>query len=189
MSRKLSRRRVLGTGAAAGAAALTGISSTGSARAQASVDWNPKLLSQDQAALLTRLCDLLLPRTTTPGALDAGVPEYIDLELSTQDGDEQLAFTGGLDWIERRARKQHSASFLELDAPHQTSLLEEISDQHDGHLAELQAGAAFFADLKSRSLFAFFTSKVGRTQVLGRPGEVKREKLAGCQHSGTNHSA
>ena len=188
MSGKLSRRRVLGTGAAAGAAALTGLSSASAARAQQALDWQPKLLSTDQAVLLSRLCDLLLPRTSTPGALDAGVPEFIDLQLSTQDGDEQLAFTGGLSWIERRSQTRHSSSFLELDDARQSALLREISDEHASFPPELKAGAAFFAELKSRSLFAFFTSKVGRTEVLGRPGEVRREKLVGCEHSG-DHSA
>jgi len=43
------------------------------------------------------------------------------------------------------------------------------------------AGDAFLRDLKRRSLFAFYTSKVGRTEALGLPDRVRVERFRGCQ--------
>ena len=77
----LTRRRVLAAGAAVAGAATLGGAPLLAAKAADEVAWSPRLLSAEQASLLTRLCDLLLPRTATPGALDAGVPEWIDLAI------------------------------------------------------------------------------------------------------------
>ena len=81
----VTRRQVLSAGAAAaGLASAPALSQATSA----GVDWTPRLLTGGQAALLSRLCDLLLPRTATPGALDAGVPEYIDLAVSLAEPED-----------------------------------------------------------------------------------------------------
>ena len=144
--------------------------------------WTPRLLTPAQGELLATLCEHILPRTDTPGARDASVHEFIDLELSLADGDEQLAALGGLDWVDRRAQELHGSSFVGLDAARQLDMLREISDERDGHPPELAAGAAFFSDLKRRTLFAFYTSKTGRTEALGLPDRVRVERFRGCQH-------
>jgi hypothetical protein len=41
-----------------------------------------RTLSPDQFRLLSGYCDQLLPRTTTLGALDVGVPEFVDRMLT-----------------------------------------------------------------------------------------------------------
>ena len=144
--------------------------------------WTPRLLTPAQGKLLATLCEHILPRTDTPGARDASVHEFIDLELSLADGDEQLAALGGLDWVDRRSAHLHGSSFLDLGSEQQVALLREISDERDDHPPELAAGAAFFSDLKRRTLFAFYTSKTGRTEALGLPDRVRVERFRGCQH-------
>lgn len=148
----------------------------------ADLGWEPRFLSADQARLLSRLCDLLLPRTDTPGALDAGVPEWIDLALSVDEPDEQLEFLGGLAWLGQRCQREHGHPFLGASAEQQQHMLREISDESAAHADDLEPGAAFFRNLKGRTLFAYFTSEKGRTEYLGLPAEVRRERLLGCQH-------
>lgn len=187
MSKRTTRRKVLAAGAGAfGYATLqaepirAAIPAVAAYQAEGS-GWTPRLLTPAQAELLATLCEHILPRTDTPGARDAAVHEFIDLELSLADGDEQLAALGGLAWIDRRAAELHGSSFLALSNEQQVALLREISDEHGDHPPELAAGAAFFSDLKQRTLFAFYTSKVGRTEALGLPDRVRVERFRGCQ--------
>lgn len=194
MSKRTTRRNVLAAGAGAfGYATLqaepirAAIPAVAAYQAEGS-GWTPRLLTPAQGELLAVLCEHILPRTDTPGARDAGVHEYIDLELSLADGDDQLTALGGLDWIDRRAADLHGSSYLALGAEQQLALLREISDEHGDHPPELLAGAAFFSDLKRRTLFAFYTSKVGRTDALGLPDRVRVERFRGCQHEpGESH--
>lgn len=187
MSKRTTRRNVLAAGAGAfGYATLqaepirAAIPAVAVYQAEGS-GWTPRLLTPAQGELLATLCEHILPRTDTPGARDAAVHEFIDLELSLADGDEQLAALGGLDWIDRRAQQLHGASFVDLDAARQVDMLREISDEHEAYPSDLAAGAAFFSDLKRRTLFAFYTSKVGRTEALGLPDRVRVERFRGCE--------
>ncbi len=148
--------------------------------------WAPRLLTPAQGELLATLCEHILPRTDKPGARDAGVHEFIDLELSLADGKEQLRSVGGLDWVDRRAQAVHGARYVDLDAARQVEMLREISDEHESHPAELAAGAAFFSDLKRRTLFAYYTSKTGRTEALGLSDRVRVERFRGCQDDKAN---
>ena len=178
--------------AVAGAATLVAVPRLGAVTAGATADdvsWQPRFLTREQAGLTSRLCDLILPRTETAGAVDAGVPEWIDLDLSLGEPTDQLAFLGGLAWIEQRSSTLHGAGFVTLSEARQVALLREIADEHDSHPDELEAGAAFFSDLKRRTLFAYFTSEKGRVEALGRPATVQRETLQGCTHAGDDHSA
>ncbi len=194
MNKPTTRRKVLAAGAGAfGYATLqaepirAAIPAVAAYQAEGS-GWTPRLLTPAQGELLATLCEHILPRTDTPGARDAGVHEFIDLELSLADGDDQLTALGGLDWIDRRAEELHGSSFVALDAARQLDMLREISDEHGDHTPELLAGAAFFSDLKRRTLFAFYTSKVGRTEALELPDRVRVERFRGCQHEpGESH--
>jgi len=187
----LTRRRVLVGGAAVAGTALVALPELGSVPAMAAtpVTWQPKFLSRSQATLLSRLCDLLLPATSTPGAVEAGVPEYIDLAVSLAEPEAQLRFLGGLGWIDHRASSVHGSPYVDLDETRQLALLREISDEHASHPADLEPGAAFFSDLKRRTLFGYFTSQTGRVEALGQPAKVEHEVFEGCGHSGDDHSA
>ena len=56
-----------------------------------------------QLALVGELAETILPRTDTPGALDAGVPAFIDRMLATWDtAEERDRFIRGLGEIETR---------------------------------------------------------------------------------------
>ena len=178
----ITRRGVL-AGAAAGVASLAGSAGMAvQAPAAVASDHAWKLLSPEQGELLSHLCEHILPRTETPGARDAGVPEWIDLAVSVADSSEQLALIGGLAWVDQRAQLLHQRRFVELTNEQQVSLLEEISDTVEEPAGELEAGHGFFADLKERTLFAYFTSKTGREHALKLPTEVRREALRGCTH-------
>lgn len=188
MNEQTTRRKVLAAGAGAfGYATLqaepirAAIPAVAVYQAEGAA-WTPRWLTPAQGELLAALCEHILPRTDTPGARDAGVHEFIDLDLSLAGGEEQLRAAGGLDWVERRAQTLHGSSFVDLDAARQRELLHEISDEHVEHPPELIAGAAFFSDLKRRTLFAFYTSRVGRTEALGLPERVRVERFRGCRH-------
>lgn len=178
----LTRRRVLAAGGVAAISPRALVARQAPTVAGAPLGWTPRFLDSEQATLLTQLCELLLPRTETPGATDAGVPEWIDLALSLADAEEQLAFLGGLGWVDRFARESFGRPFLELSADEQTGVLREISDEHEEVPEELEAGAAFFRELKAKTLFAYFTSKTGRVEMLGLPEKVRRETFRGCSH-------
>lgn len=150
--------------------------------------WRPILFTEREAEGLARMVDALIPRTSTPGARDARVHEYIDLAVSLAPPDEKKSFVEGFRWLERRARKSHGAPLADLEEADLVALLRSISDEQKNPPKALAPGAEFFVDLKRRTIFGYYTSIEGRVQELGLPESVSMQKWRGCPHPDGEHT-
>lgn len=82
-----------------------------------------------QYAVLSAACERILPRDEDPGALDAGVPEYIDRMLQTPEMRHlREDMTGGLDALDRRAVGMFGKGFAEATLEQQDQLLAAFKD-------------------------------------------------------------
>ncbi len=193
MGTKISRRRILGL--AAGAAttalpasqwlfALDGRGQIVRAAAQDGADWTPATLTKAEAEATAVLSDIVIPRTTTPGARDARCHECIDLLLSIESDEAQARFKDGLAWVESRCEAAHGKGIATATLDQVTEILHSISDEHDTHPDELKLGVAFFKNLKDRTIFAYYTSREGHVEELGRAEHIGMETFRGCPHRG-----
>lgn len=112
------------------------------------------VLGTTQLALVRELSDVILPRTETPGALDAGVPEFIERILAWWDTTEERdRFLRGLAAIESRltgvARRDDVFAALDSAVSPSSGSAEEA-----------------WARLKSMVVYGYFTSKVVQEDVL-----------------------
>ncbi len=69
--REALRKTALLMGAAVSASALTGILQ--GCKATPELTYTPVFFNADQATLVSEVADIIIPRTDTPGAKDAGV--------------------------------------------------------------------------------------------------------------------
>lgn len=149
--------------------ALILIASASQARAQHHHDssppppataYKPKTLTPAQMDLVGKLSDLIIPRTDTPGASDAGVPEFIDRRL-TASPDLAAAFRKGL------------PQFAPLPTDRQLALLTDLSNQ---------PGDEFFRLLKDLTIDGYYSSRAGLVEELGWHGNTFLTEFKGCTH-------
>jgi hypothetical protein len=152
--------------------------------------WTPVLFGEREAEGLARLCEAILPRTDTPGARDARVHEYIDLSASLEAEPAPTQVLEGFRWLDARCRKLHGGDLAAVSESAVIALLSEISDERkaDELPPELATGARFFADLKRRTLFGYYTSREGWVDELGQPDAVTMERFRGCLHPPGSHT-
>ena len=112
----------------AGVAVLPG----GAEALAAAVKGGKRQLEPVRFALLTAVADTNIPKTATPGAVEAGVPQTLDALLGTWGSPSGRAkVIGGLDTIDRLAREKHQKGFVALTpadraaflAPHDAAAL------------------------------------------------------------------
>ncbi|HEU5217993.1 MAG TPA: gluconate 2-dehydrogenase subunit 3 family protein [Gemmatimonadales bacterium] len=116
----------------------------------------PRALTPAQMATLVALSDTILPATDTPGAVDVGVPAFIDLLLAEWYSDTDTAeLLRGLDGIEERCRATGSKGFAESDPAGRGRFLTTI-DGIDGAAGSLEAA---YRRLKSAIVFGYVTSE------------------------------
>ena len=63
--------------------------------------YKPSFFTAPEFAVLSKLADVIIPETETPGAVRAGVPDYIDRVVSLNREHQPLA-RAGLAWLTRR---------------------------------------------------------------------------------------
>jgi hypothetical protein len=132
---------------------------------QAVLAWTPKGLTPDLARTLQAACDRIVPNTGAPGAVAAGVPQFIDRNL--------------VDWAEPADADRIRAGLASLDVEAQGKFgrpyaLLLVADQ-DALLARADAewrnqppGAPmhWFPMLRELVTSSYFTSEIGATKAL-----------------------
>src|SRR3990170_8918058 len=83
----------------------------------------PAFFTQDEYAVLSRLTDVIIPPTSTPGAAAAGVPEYIDRVVSLNREHQPLT-RAGLAWLERQAKTRFSRDVASLGEAEHIAILQ-----------------------------------------------------------------
>jgi gluconate 2-dehydrogenase gamma chain len=181
----VSRRELL-----AGAAALVvvhpavaqHVHAAVAAEKTASGAYEPKCFTAQEYKTLTRLADMIIPADEhSPGALDGGAPEFIDL-LASQNSELAAIYTGGLAWLDHEMVSRYGGAFADARPADQTAMLDLISSPRPVS-AEIEPGSLFFVWVRKMVVDAFFTSKPG-IEYLGYQGngalakfEVPREAL------------
>lgn len=143
------------------------------------VNWTPKYFSAEQAALITNMAETILPRTKTPGAIDVGVPAFMErMVKDTYLPEDQEQFAAGLADVEARAQKAYGKPFATCKVKQQAKILEALDQEASvAGLAHKEAVLNnpklgeepyfnFFLNFKSLALLGYFTSSFVGTKVL-----------------------
>jgi hypothetical protein len=145
----------------------------------------PAFFTEDEYQHVVAMVNTMLPPTATPGAVELGVPEFIDLVLSVySEAEEMEEIKAGLSSWSTSINQQTGKPYYELPATEQLSLLNQLDEtsrkQADASTAEDQAYIRQYKDnnvdkeeeptwwltLKSIAIGGYYsTEKIG-TEVL-----------------------
>jgi len=163
------------------------------------LSWAPKALTPLQARTLDVVAELIMPATDTPGAREAGVPQFVDRAVFDWcTPADAAAIKGGLDRIEADAQAEHHAPFTALTQAQQIALLERYDAEGRGPRTPAAAigrgetetglsnqpksavvppkGPPFFPVLKDLVTVGYFTSQLGATKA------VRYDPVPGAYH-------
>lgn len=125
----------------------------------------PRFFNPAQSALIVPVVDIVIPRTDTPGAVDAGVPLFIDQMFkdvyAKPDQQRYLTALAAFD-------KAGGQPFLQLDDAARRSLVTKLHGEAlatPAH-ATMAPAADFVMMTKKLTMLGFFMSEPGCTQVL-----------------------
>jgi gluconate 2-dehydrogenase gamma chain len=157
----ISRRDLLRTAGAAGAAALIPGSvaaeptKAATATPLAIAPAGPLMnLTARETEILAAIVDRLIPSDELgPGAIEAGALRFIDRALSEAESEQAEAYRAGLAALDRYSRYSRGAPFLELSARDQDSVLVdcEIGSATGAGVGFEGSSAGFFNMVKSHT--------------------------------------
>jgi len=130
------------------------------------------LFSKADISLLDEIAETIIPRTDTPGAKDSGAGAQMAAIISNCfDQSQRTLVKDGLLALQALCLHRYKQNFQALTAEQKHLILTELDSEAKTHLATVQQNNVppqphYFTVLKQQSIFAFFTSKVGATEVL-----------------------
>ncbi len=122
------------------------------------------MLSEEEMKLIAELAEAILPRTDTAGAIDAGVPEFIELilmDVSTQE--EVDNFKSSLQVFDDNCGAMTGQSFSAGSGEERESFLLAIEE---GQSTIEEICITFYQTVKHFTLLAYFSSEAGMTRAL-----------------------
>jgi gluconate 2-dehydrogenase gamma chain len=130
----------------------------------------PRFLTVAELAAVSALAEQIIPRTDTPGAVDVGVPMFVDRMMADFYREpEQTALRSGLSRADAEAQIAHGKPFANL-APEQQIALMTIWDEEAAFRRKLPEGVVndphFFRTMKELTTLGFFTSETGASKYL-----------------------
>jgi Gluconate 2-dehydrogenase subunit 3 len=112
-------------------------------------------ITPEHSEMIAEIAEMILPKTSTPGAKEAKVPEFIQFMLKECYKDEQqTAFFAGLDKLNEAAK----GSFMKATAEEKLALLKAEDTAKEK--------SEFWQTMKDLTVLGYFTSEQGATQAL-----------------------
>jgi len=129
--------------------------------------WSPTALTPAQARLVEVVAELIIPATETPGAREAGVPQFIDRALADYlDKGQAQRLLGGLERMDADARAAHGDVFVALTPQQQVELLTTYDREAATVPGQSSGDTHFFRALEDLVTVGYFTSEPGATVAL-----------------------
>jgi len=180
---ELSRRELFRLGAAATVAASFGVGKPLTARPRtataASADAQaPAFFTSEEFALVDELSELIIPTDAhSPGAKAAKVAAFIDFQLAEAWEDrERTDWRDGLSLVERLSQQTSGKPFMQSSAAERVAIVTQMA-QNEGRPQKPEE--LFFKELKSRVVYAYYTSEIGIKQEMEYKGNTYLNEFEG----------
>jgi gluconate 2-dehydrogenase gamma chain len=134
----------------------------------------PVFFNEADFRVISRIAELIIPETDTPGAIEAGVPVYIDTVISKSKAQQKLA-TEGLLWLAER-------NFIDLPEAEQIAILEPLCEAADAGEFDRDRSVEFFWMMKNFTADGYYTSRIGLVTELGYSGNTALAEFPTCVH-------
>jgi hypothetical protein len=150
-------------------------------------------LTSIQQKLVAEVAEMIIPKTDTPGAIEAGVPSFIEMMLADcYEQPEHLSFREGVDALIRsgfldQSPMQRTATLEQLQADTKIRMAayniqqSKMGDNEDRELMNTQKmGLPYWRLMKELTLLGYFTSEagiMGSFEYVPVPGKFEVVKL------------
>lgn len=150
-------------------------------------------LTNEQRGLVAEVAELIIPKTDTPGALEAGVPAFIEMMLQDcYPQAEHLSFLAGIEQLQRanflslgNAQKVETLQRMETETKELMKVYQvqqtKMGDNDDKETMKAQTkGLPFWRLMKELTLIGYFTSEIGTKasfEYVPIPGKYELRKM------------
>jgi hypothetical protein len=173
----VSRRDLIKLGAAATVAVSLGLGDA-AAQAPAPAPSAQRFFTPGELAMVEELSELIIPADDhAPGARAAGVAAYIDARLAESwEEQDRTDWRAGLKLVDRVSQETSGTAFMQASPEQRIAALTRMAQNES---KPQKPEELFFAALKSRVVYAYYTSEIGIKQEMEYRGNSYLTEFVG----------
>jgi hypothetical protein len=136
---------------------------------QSSPEQVKNFFNEKTIALLNEMGETILPKTSTPGAKEAKVGEFMAVMVKDcYTEKDQGIFREGIKRLEKRCKDENGKTFMECTPEQRTAFLTKMDELQKAYMAAKtpEQPSHYFRMIKELTLLGFFTSEVGSTKAM-----------------------
>jgi hypothetical protein len=138
----------------------------------------PKFFTAAEWKTVRVLSDMVIPRDErSGGAVDAGVPEFMDFTMSDRPNSQKW-MRDGLAWIDAQSNSRFGKAFADATESQRAAILNDIAWPARAP-ASMAAGVSFFNRFRDLTSSGFWSSEIG-VKDLRYMGNVFNPNWNGC---------
>ena len=121
--------------------------------------------TESDIAFLDEVAETIFPKTSTPGAKDAKVGQYMTVFVNDcYDQQQQDSFHAGMKSLNDACKKMHGHDFMKAEPAHRKELLVALDKERDEYqkTKKKEDPNHYFQAFKQLTIMGYFTSKEGR---------------------------
>jgi hypothetical protein len=120
--------------------------------------WEPAYFTKEEFILVSSICDVVLPKTNTPGALQLHLPEFLDVMLNDCIPDADKIFRKTLKDFSESMVNQYSKPFEKCNSRQQLEIISGLEEKSNPETDKDQK-YLFYTVLKDITRFGYLTSE------------------------------
>jgi Gluconate 2-dehydrogenase subunit 3 len=127
------------------------------------------VFNAEDVAFLDEVADTILPATSSPGAKEAKVGQFMTVMVNdTYTEADQKTFHEGISKLNEASKKANGKSFMESTPQQRTTFLTSLDKEAKDYQKnkKKEDPQHYFTMMKNLTLFGYFTSKEGATKAL-----------------------
>ena len=121
--------------------------------------------TESDITFLDEVAETIFPKTSTPGAKDAKVGQYMTVFVNDcYDQQQQDSFHAGMKSLNDACKKMHGHDFMKAEPAHRKELLVALDKERDEYqkTKKKEDPNHYFQAFKQLTIMGYFTSKEGR---------------------------
>jgi len=125
--------------------------------------------SPDDIAFLDEVGETIIPATTTPGAKEAKIGQFMKtIVTDCYEPKDQQIFVDGMKKLNDASKKKNGKTFLNASPQERHDLLVDLDKEQKDYMTKKKPEdpAHYFRMMKELTLWGYFTSEVGATKAL-----------------------
>jgi hypothetical protein len=140
----------------------------------------PRFFNAAEMATISVASGMIIPADEkSGGAVEAGVPAFIDLMVSTSPPEVRTLWRDGLKALDAESREESGKSFVEASASERMKQLEKLAKNE---MSPKSQAERLFRAMKLLTIDGYYTSEIGIHKDLEYKGNSYTKDFVGCTH-------